>query len=187
MRTLDGAPFETMKIERAPRTRAYVKIEDGCENHCAYCAIPAARGPVRSKRISDALEEIRGLAAGGVREIVLTGIETASFGADTGEKLGDLLYLCDNIESLARIRLGSLEPTLFRPAFIRQISGLKKLAPHFHLSLQSGCSKTLAAMAPEIHRSNGDAGDSKPPCRHSRRSVNRRFHRWLSRRNGDGF
>ena len=146
VRTLYGAPFETMKIERAPRTRAYVKIEDGCENHCAYCAIPAARGPVRSKRISDALEEIRGLAAGGVREIVLTGIETASFGADTGEKLGDLLYLCDNIESLARIRLGSLEPTLFRPAFIRQISGLKKLAPHFHLSLQSGCSKTLAAM-----------------------------------------
>lgn len=146
VRPLAGASFESMRIEHAPRTRAYVKIEDGCENRCAYCIIPKARGPVRSKKIAEALDEIRGLAASGVREVVLTGIETASFGADTGEQLGDLLTASDNIDGLARIRLGSLEPTLFCPDFIRQISNLKKLAPHFHLSLQSGCSKTLAAM-----------------------------------------
>ena len=146
VRPLAGAPFESMRIEHAPRTRAYVKIEDGCENRCAYCIIPKARGPVRSKKISEALDEICGLAKSGVREVVLTGIETASFGADTGEQLGDLLAAADNIDGLARIRLGSLEPTLFRPDFIRQISNLKKLAPHFHLSLQSGCSKTLDAM-----------------------------------------
>ncbi len=146
VRPLAGAPFESMRIEHAPRTRAYVKIEDGCENRCAYCIIPKARGPVRSKKIAEALDEIRGLAASGVREVVLTGIETTSFGADTGEQLGDLLTAADNIDGLARIRLGSLEPTLFCPDFIRQISNLKKLAPHFHLSLQSGCSKTLAAM-----------------------------------------
>lgn len=144
--SLENAEFEKMQIHRAPRTRAYVKIEDGCENRCAYCKIPEARGNVRSKSIAETIEEIRILANGGVREVVLTGIETASFGADTGESLADLLEEAEKVEGVTRIRLGSLEPTLMRPAFIERISKLKKLTPHFHLSMQSGCSKTLAAM-----------------------------------------
>lgn len=143
---LDGVPFEKMCITHAPRTRAYVKIEDGCENRCAYCKIPDARGLVRSKSISDTVAEVRGLAASGVREVVLTGIETASFGRDTGESLADLLAEVEKIDGIERIRLGSLEPTLMRPAFIERIAKLKKLTPHFHLSMQSGCSRTLAAM-----------------------------------------
>ncbi len=144
--TLDGAPFEKMRITHAPRTRAYVKIEDGCENRCAYCKIPEARGFVRSKTIADTVAEVRALASGGVREVVLTGIETASFGRDTDESLADLLLSVERIDGIERIRLGSLEPTLMRPAFIETIAGLKKLTPHFHLSMQSGCSRTLAAM-----------------------------------------
>ena len=144
--SLDGAAFEKMQIKRAPRTRAYVKIEDGCENRCAYCKIPEARGNVRSKSITDTINEIRDLANSGVREVVLTGIETASFGVDTGESLADLICEAEKIEGIERIRLGSLEPTLMRPAFIEKIAKIKKLTPHFHLSMQSGCSRTLAAM-----------------------------------------
>ena len=144
--SLEGAEFEKMSITRAPRTRAYVKIEDGCENRCAYCKIPEARGKVRSKSIADTIAEITVLASGGVKEVVLTGIETASFGVDSGESLADLLEAAEKIDGIERIRLGSLEPTLMRPAFIERIARLKKLTPHFHLSMQSGCSKTLAAM-----------------------------------------
>lgn len=144
--SLEGAEFEKMQIKRAPRTRAYVKIEDGCENRCAYCKIPEARGNVRSKSIADTIAEITELAKGGVREVVLTGIETASFGVDTGESLADLLTEAEKVDGIERIRLGSLEPTLMKPTFIEKISKLKKLTPHFHLSMQSGCSKTLAAM-----------------------------------------
>ena len=144
--SLEGAKFEKMSIVRAPRTRAYVKIEDGCENRCAYCKIPEARGSVRSKSIADTVKEVTALADGGVREVVLTGIETASFGVDTGESLAELLSEIEKIDGIERIRLGSLEPTLMKPAFIEKISKLKKLTPHFHLSMQSGCSKTLAAM-----------------------------------------
>lgn len=144
--SLDGAAFEKMQICRAPRTRAYVKIEDGCENRCAYCKIPDARGLVRSKSIADTVSEVRRLASGGVREVVLTGIETASFGRDSGESLSDLLCEVEKIDGIERIRLGSLEPTVMKPDFIEKIASLKKLTPHFHLSMQSGCSKTLAAM-----------------------------------------
>ncbi|MBQ4151344.1 MAG: tRNA (N(6)-L-threonylcarbamoyladenosine(37)-C(2))-methylthiotransferase MtaB [Clostridia bacterium] len=144
--SLEGAKFEKMQIIRAPRTRAYVKIEDGCENRCAYCKIPEARGNVRSKSIADTVKEVQALASGGVKEVVLTGIETASFGVDTGESLADLLTEVEKIDGIERIRLGSLEPTLMRPAFIKKIAKLKKLTPHFHLSMQSGCSRTLAAM-----------------------------------------
>lgn len=143
---LEGAGFESMRITHAPRTRAYIKIEDGCDNRCAYCKIPDARGHVRSKRIADIVAEASTLAAAGVREVVLTGIETASFGADTGESLCDLLDAVDRIDGIERIRLGSLEPTLMRPAFLERIAAVRKLAPHFHLSMQSGSSHTLAAM-----------------------------------------
>lgn len=143
---LAGADFESMRILHAPRTRAYIKIEDGCDNRCAYCKIPDARGHVRSKRIADVVAEARALTDAGVREVVLTGIETASFGADTGESLCDLLDAANGIDGIERIRLGSLEPTLMRPAFLDRIAKVGKLTPHFHLSMQSGSSRTLAAM-----------------------------------------
>ena len=143
---LAGADFESMRILHAPRTRAYIKIEDGCDNRCAYCKIPDARGHVRSKKIADVVAEARALADAGVREVVLTGIETASFGADTGESLCDLLDAVNGIDGIERIRLGSLEPTLMRPAFLDRIAKVGKLTPHFHLSMQSGSSRTLAAM-----------------------------------------
>lgn len=146
--TLDGARFEPMCIHSAPRTRAYVKIEDGCECRCAYCAIPAARGPVRSKAPEDVIAEVEGLAAGGSREIVLTGIETASYGVDFKNeyRLIDLLEELDRRGSCERIRLGSLTPELMREPFVRRLAALRCVAPHFHLSMQSGCDRTLASM-----------------------------------------
>ena len=143
----DAHCFEQMQITSFDRTRAYVKIEDGCESHCTYCAIPGARGPVRSKPLAEVLDEVRVLTAGGCAEVVLTGIETASWGKDLDEgDLGDLLVAVDALPGIGRVRLGSLDPSLIRPKFANKIAGLGSLAPHFHLSLQSGCSKTLAAM-----------------------------------------
>lgn len=145
--SLDGADFEKMNITHFERTRAYVKIEDGCENRCAYCAIPSARGRVRSKAPSDVICEVEKLVAGGCREIVLTGIETASYGRDLdGVNLADLLCRVDAIEGIGRVRLGSLDPSLMREDFVKRIAGLHSLAPHFHLSLQSGSDRILAAM-----------------------------------------
>lgn len=139
--------FEPMRITSFDRTRTYVKIEDGCDSHCAYCAIPGARGPVRSKPLDEVLEQVRVLTANGCAEIVLTGIETASWGKDLAEgDLGDLLLAVDALPGIGRVRLGSLDPSLIRPRFVDKIAGLGSLAPHFHLSLQSGCSRTLAAM-----------------------------------------
>ncbi len=143
----DARCFEQMKITSFDRTRAYVKIEDGCESHCTYCAIPGARGPVRSKPLAEVLDEVRILTAGGCAEVVLTGIETASWGKDLAKgDLGDLLLAVDALPGIGRVRLGSLDPSLIRPKFVEKIASLGSLAPHFHLSLQSGCSKTLAAM-----------------------------------------
>lgn len=140
------AKYEQMEISHSPKTRAFVKICDGCDGRCAYCIIPSVRGPVRSRQISDITDEVTRLVAGGCLEVVLTGIETASFGRDTGEKLIDLLYAVDNVPGIRRIRLGSLDPSIMRPHFIDAIAELRHLCPHFHLSVQSGCSKTLAAM-----------------------------------------
>ncbi len=139
--------FEPMHITSFDRTRTYVKIEDGCDSHCTYCAIPGARGPVRSKPLSEVLEQVRVLTDNGCAEIVLTGIETASWGKDLNEgDLGDLLIAVDALEGIGRVRLGSLDPSLIKPRFVDKIASLPSLAPHFHLSLQSGCSRTLAAM-----------------------------------------
>ncbi len=144
---LAGSTFEPMSISRFGRARAYVKIEDGCESRCAYCAIPAARGPIRSKPLEDVLCEVRELTRGGCREIVLTGIETGAWGCDLGTlRLGDLLSAVDEIPDVGRIRLGSLDPTVMTEAFAARLAGLRSPAPHFHLSMQSGCSKTLARM-----------------------------------------
>ncbi|MBO5754621.1 MAG: tRNA (N(6)-L-threonylcarbamoyladenosine(37)-C(2))-methylthiotransferase MtaB [Clostridia bacterium] len=145
--SLEGASFEPMCITRAPRTRAYVKIEDGCECRCTYCAIPDARGNVRSKRPEDVLAEIEGLVRGGTREVVLTGIETASYGADLdGFRLIDLLEMLDGKSSVERIRLGSLTPEMMREETVSRLSHLKKLVPHFHLSMQSGSDSVLRGM-----------------------------------------
>ena len=141
------AGFEDMSIERFDRTRAYVKIEDGCENRCTYCIIPSARGKVRSKKPEDVISEVKALAVGGCREVVLTGIETASYGKDLeGCNLADLLSEVDKIEELDRVRLGSLDPSLMNEGFVARISALGSLTPHFHLSLQSGSDRVLALM-----------------------------------------
>ncbi len=144
---LDSAPFEAMSIRKFDRTRAYIKIEDGCESHCTYCIIPKARGSIRSKKPEDVLAEVRTLTEGGCREIVLTGIETASYGKDLdGYTLADLLEEVDRIQNIGRIRLGSLDPSLMKQSFIDRISALHSLAPHFHLSMQSGSDRILGLM-----------------------------------------
>jgi threonylcarbamoyladenosine tRNA methylthiotransferase MtaB len=141
------AGFEQMAITKFDRTRAYVKIEDGCENRCAYCIIPNARGKVRSKPAAELLCEVETLVRGGCREIVLTGIETASYGKDLGGvDLGDILCRVDRIDGIGRVRLGSLDPSLIKPRFVERIASLSCLAPHFHLSLQSGSDRVLALM-----------------------------------------
>ena len=145
---LEGEKFEPMTITRPERTRAYVKIEDGCECRCTYCAIADARGPVRSKRPEDVIAEVEGLYKSGTREIVLTGIETGSYGADFSEKydLGDLIAELDRRGSCERIRLGSLAPELIGEKFIAKVGKSKILAPHFHLSMQSGSDSVLRGM-----------------------------------------
>ncbi len=148
------ARFEPMCITRAPRTRAYVKIEDGCESKCTYCAISAARGRVRSKPPEDAISEIRALAESGVAEIVLTGIETASYGRDldTGYGLASLLSDIDALGLPTRIRLGSLAPELITHDLIDKMSHLSSLVPHFHLSIQSGSDSVLRRMKRRYNR-----------------------------------
>ncbi|MBQ7820706.1 MAG: tRNA (N(6)-L-threonylcarbamoyladenosine(37)-C(2))-methylthiotransferase MtaB [Clostridia bacterium] len=152
--TLCNAGFEKMMLDGSfgggteERTRAYVKIEDGCDSHCTYCIIPKARGSVSSKPPSDVLEEVGNLVNKGYLEVVLTGIETGAYGKDfsDGYTLADLLEEVDKIPGLERIRLGSLDPSIMKPDFVKRISRLKKLTPHFHLSLQSGCDRILALM-----------------------------------------
>ena len=148
VRALDGEPFEKMCITRAARTRAYVKIEDGCECKCTYCAISPARGPVRSKLPADVISEVEALYRSGTREIVLTGIETGSYGADLDYKYGlcDLLSELDARGSCDRIRLGSMAPELIGESFASKVSGLRILVPHLHVSMQSGSNAVLRAM-----------------------------------------
>lgn len=144
---IDTCDFERMCIHSAPRTRVYVKIEDGCESRCTYCIIPSARGRIRSKEPADIIREIKGLAASGVREVVLTGIETASYGRDlVGVTLIDIIEQTAEIEGIERIRLGSLDPSSINEDFVIRASKLPKFARHFHLSMQSGSSSVLARM-----------------------------------------
>lgn len=142
------AGLEPMCVHSSDHTRAFLKIEDGCDNHCTYCIVPEARGKVRSKAPEEVIEEVRGLVKAGYREVVLTGIETASYGKDLHKPgaLADLLAEVDKIGGIERIRLGSLEPSLLKPEFVGRIASLKHLAPSFHLSMQSGSSNILAAM-----------------------------------------
>ena len=151
---LDGAKFEPMCVKNAPRTRAYVKIEDGCECKCTYCAISGARGPVRSKRPEEVISEVEGLYEGGTLEIVLTGIETGSYGADFDEKydLADLICELDRRHSCERIRLGSMAPELLTGGFIDRISATKIMVPHIHISMQSGADNVLRGMKRRYNR-----------------------------------
>ena len=143
----DEAPFEPMCITRSPRTRAYVKVEDGCECRCTYCTIPAARGRVRSKAPADIFREVEGLTARGTQEVVLTGIETASYGVDLeGYRLIDLLEELDAKGYCKRLRLGSLTPEVVTEEFAARLGRLASCVPHFHLSVQSGCDRVLARM-----------------------------------------
>ena len=152
--SLEGAEFEEMSIKRAPRTRAYVKIEDGCDCRCTYCAISAARGPVRSRRPEQVIDEVKTLYGGGTREIVLTGIETGSYGADFDEKysLSDLVSAIDGLGLDLRIRLGSMAPELMGEKFAMGISGLSVMVPHFHISMQSGSDAVLRGMKRRYNR-----------------------------------
>lgn len=146
--SLDGAKFEDMCVRSSSRTRGYVKIEDGCDCKCSYCAISAARGPVRSKKPADVIREVEGLAADGCLEVVLTGIETGSYGADFEEKynLADLLSELDRRGSCHRIRLGSMAPELVTRELVDRLSTLKIFVPHIHLSVQSASDSVLRGM-----------------------------------------
>ena len=142
-----GEAFEELPMDRfADHTRAFVKIEDGCGRQCASCVIPRARGPVRSRSEQSILEELRRLADAGYREVVLTAISLLSYGRDTGTCLADLVERAAGVEGIERIRLGSLDPDLLTDRDIARLAAVDKLCPQFHLSLQSGCSKTLRAM-----------------------------------------
>ena len=139
--------YEDMAITRSERTRAFVKIVDGCENKCSYCIIPSVRGKIRSRAIDKTREELCALSASGYKEVVLTGIETAAYGKDLENKdLSDVLAMADTISGIERIRLGSLEPTVIKQRFIDTIISCKHIVPHFHLSLQSGSDEVLKGM-----------------------------------------
>lgn len=145
--------YEEMRLRQTTeRTRAYIKIQDGCNQFCSYCAIPYARGRVRSRKAEDVLAEIRGMAEAGYREVVLTGIHISSYGIDLdGQswewgKLIDLVEMIQGIPGVERIRLGSLEPRIVTEETARRLAAVPGICPHFHLSLQSGCDATLKRM-----------------------------------------
>lgn len=141
--------YEEMTLKQtAEHTRAYIKIQDGCNQFCSYCAIPYARGRVRSRREEDVLAEIKGLVAAGCKEVVLTGIHISSYGMDFGQNTGliELVKQIHEVDGIERIRLGSMEPRIVTKEAVEELSKLPKLCPHFHLSLQSGCDETLKRM-----------------------------------------
>ena len=141
--------YEALSIHKtAEHTRAYIKVQDGCNQFCSYCIIPYARGRVRSRELKDVVNEVRQLAAAGYQEVVLTGIHLSSYGIDKedGSNLLRLIQAVHETEGIRRIRLGSLEPRIITEEFARAIGSMEKMCPHFHLSLQSGCNATLKRM-----------------------------------------
>lgn len=142
-----GEAFENMEVRRLQgHTRAFLKIEDGCERFCSYCVIPFARGRVRSKALEDVRREVAALARSGYKEVVLAGINLPAYGQDLGLSLCDAVEAACGCEGIARVRLGSLEPERLAPAVIARMRAQEKLCPQFHLSLQSGCGATLKRM-----------------------------------------
>ena len=142
--------FDELNIDSPlEHTRAYVKIQDGCNRFCSYCIIPYVRGRIRSRKPDDVMAEIKRVAASGCKEVVLTGIHLSSYGLDFKDstvKLIDVIEAVNGIEGIERIRLGSLEPLIVTEEFVRRLAKWKKICPHFHLSLQSGCDETLKRM-----------------------------------------
>ena len=151
---VESSPIEKMNISRSERTRAFVKIEDGCDNHCTYCIIKTARGNVVSRRADEIIEEVKTLIRSGYEEVVLTGVETASYGKDfdDGYDLASLIHDVAEKTDIARIRLGSLEPSVLKKALVDKMASEKKFLPSFHLSLQSGSNSVLAAMKRKYNR-----------------------------------
>ncbi|MDD3880722.1 MAG: tRNA (N(6)-L-threonylcarbamoyladenosine(37)-C(2))-methylthiotransferase MtaB [Eubacteriales bacterium] len=146
---LDGAVYEEMTIERQQgHTRAVLKIQEGCDNHCAYCIIPSVRGGVRSRKSGEIFEEAQRLADAGYQELVLTGIHLSSYGRDfkDGTTLLDAIKAAAKPERIKRVRLGSLEPTLITESFAAELAKISKLCPQYHLALQSGSDSVLARM-----------------------------------------
>ncbi len=148
--------YETLAIaQTAEHVRAYMKVQDGCNQFCTYCVIPYARGRVRSRKMGDILKEVHALADNGYKELVLTGIHLSSYGVDFAdsekETLLTLIRAVHQVEGIQRIRLGSLEPQIVTEEFAAGIAALPKVCPHFHLSLQSGCDRTLANMNRRYH------------------------------------
>lgn len=141
--------FEELFIEQTKEhTRAFIKVQDGCNQFCSYCIIPYARGRVRSRRFENVIAEVERLAANGFKEVVLTGIHLSSYGVDFEEATGllELIQAVNAVKGIERIRLGSLEPKIVTEHFASELSKLDKICPHFHLSLQSGCDATLKRM-----------------------------------------
>ena len=139
--------YENLSVSRtSERTRAYLKVQDGCNQFCSYCIIPYTRGRVRSREKAEVVREVRTLAENGCQEVVLTGIHLSSYGIDQDTNLLELILAVNEIEGIRRIRLGSLEPRIITEEFIQTLASLPKFCPHFHLSLQSGCNATLKRM-----------------------------------------
>ena len=141
--------FEELFIDQTKEhTRAFIKVQDGCNQFCSYCIIPYARGRVRSRRFENVIAEVERLAANGFKEVVLTGIHLSSYGVDFEEATGllELIQAVNAVKGIERIRLGSLEPKIVTEHFASELSKLDKICPHFHLSLQSGCDATLKRM-----------------------------------------
>ncbi len=141
--------FEELFIDQTKEhTRAFIKVQDGCNQFCSYCIIPYARGRVRSRRFENVIAEVERLAANGFKEVVLTGIHLSSYGVDFEEAVGllELIQAVNAVKGIERIRLGSLEPKIVTEHFASELSKLDKICPHFHLSLQSGCDATLKRM-----------------------------------------
>ena len=145
--------YEELKLSRtAEHPRAYLKVQDGCNQFCTYCIIPYARGRVRSRKKDEVVREVQTLAANGYREVVLTGIHLSSYGIDMKaegcpeENLLTLIQAVHKVPGIERIRLGSLEPRIITEEFAKELADMPKICPHFHLSLQSGCDATLKRM-----------------------------------------
>ena len=139
--------YEELSLSQTvEHTRAYIKVQDGCNQFCSYCIIPYARGRVRSRERAHVVDEVRKLAENGYKEVVLTGIHLSSYGIDMEDNLLSLIKNIHEVEGIERIRLGSLEPRIITEEFAKELASMKKMCPHFHLSLQSGCNATLKRM-----------------------------------------
>ncbi len=184
--------YEELEISRtAEHVRAYIKVQDGCNQFCTYCIIPYARGRVRSREKENILNEVHKLAKAGYKEVVLTGIHLSSYGVDfpedKKETLLSLIQAVNEVEGIQRIRLGSLEPGIVTEEFAKELSSMSKVCPHFHLSLQSGCDMTLERMN-RRYRST----EYKARCELLRKifrksSTDNRCDRWFSNGNRRGF